>query len=508
MKKRRQKNKKEYRIRWIAILTVLVFCMLIWESGAQKGSSVIQKVNLFQSSDSTAKPTVGTDPEPESEEMMIRVLLKTNGFADLFHGSVSITSKQKYTVTVDGKKTSYNAGKKVHFKSGDKKWKGRKVVIEPTSGKRLQVLSIKRQGRCPEYRGRMEITWKSQGFLVCNILSLEQYLYAVVPSELSTGNKMEALKAQAICARSYACNQIKSQRYDRYYADVDDSVAFQVYNNVPEDRRSREAVNSTEGIVLTRDGQIVQTYYYSTSWGYTANGKDVWNTKNDIPYLQSKFQITTESRKKTAKRRADLSGEDDFLSFLDHPGCETYDSKAPWYRWSVMIGQQSLSARIDGLLSSVRSENPELVLTQTKTGRYVNKPLKTVGTVKKIRVEHRKESGLVTEIVIVGSKNVVKVITQYNIRKVLAPVYESITYGKDKSTMMDMLPSAAFCIGTVTEGEKVSFLFSGGGLGHGAGLSQCGAARMAQLGKDYKEILLHYFSGTELVSVGDLQGTE
>ena len=66
------------------------------------------------------------------------------------------------------------------------------------------------------------------------------------------------------------------------------------------------------------------------------------------------------------------------------------------------------------------------------------------------------------------------------------------------------MPSAAFCIGTLTEEDKVSFLLTGGGLGHGAGLSQSGAARMAKLGKNYQEILLHYFTDTELKGISDL----
>ena len=230
----------------------------------------------------------------------------------------------------------------------------------------------------------------------------------------------------------------------------------------------------------------------------------MWNTDSDIDYLQGALQITEESRKDTGKKEEDMSGEDAFLSFLHRPGCDTYDSGASWYRWNVSIGQDSLSARVDNLLSACYSQNPYLVLTQTKSGKYVKKPLKPMGTVRKIRAEHRTESGLVTEIVIVGSKNVVKVMTQHNIRKVLAPLYEKITYNGGKSrSAMSMLPSAAFCVGTVTEGEEVSFLFTGGGLGHGAGLSQCGAARMAKLGKSYQDILQHYFAGTELMDMAD-----
>ncbi len=506
MGKRNRKKRKVFQIWWIAILTLLVFCMLLWESGPIRKNPTVQSIKLLGGLSATTAPKKKDGSKRREKDPEIRVLLKTTGFARLFHKDITLTSSQKYTVTIDGEETGYDGGKKIAFHSSDKKWKGKKIAINPSSGERLQILSIKRQGRCPKYRSRIELAWKKGGFLVYNTLSLEEYLYAVVPSELSTSSEMEALKAQAVCARSYAYNQMKSHRYDKYHGDVDDSEAFQVYNNVPEDRRSRKAVKSTRGMVLTKGGKVVQTYYYSTSWGYTADGRDVWNTDSDIPYLQGKFQITEESQRDTGKKEEDLSGEDAFLSFLRRPGCETYDSGASWYRWNVSVGQGSLSARIDNLLSACYSQNPNLVLTQTKSGRYVKKPLKSMGTVRKIRAEHRTGSGLVTEIVIVGSENVVKVVTQHNIRKVLAPLYERITYNDGKShRFMSMLPSAAFCVSTLTEGEEVSFLFIGGGLGHGAGLSQCGAARMAKMGKSYQEILLHFFIGTELMNMADLK---
>ncbi len=505
MGKINRRKKKVRQIRWIAILTLLVFCMLLWESGPIKKNSTVQSIKLLGRFSATPAPKKKDASKRKEKKLKIRVLLKTTGFASLFHKDISLVSDQKYTVTIDGEETGYDGGKKVVFRSSDRQWKGKKIVINPSSGKRLQMLSIKRQDRCPKYRGRIELRWKKSGFLVYNILSLEEYLYAVVPSELSTSSEMEALKAQAVCARSYAYNQMKSHRYDKYHGDVDDSEAFQVYNNVPEDRRSREAVKSTSGMVLTKDGKVVQTYYYSTSWGCTADGRDVWNTDSDISYLRGKLQVIEDSQKNMGKKEEDLSGEDAFLSFLRRPGCETYDSEASWYRWNVSIGQDSLSVRIDNLLSACYSQNPYLVLTQTKSGKYVKKPLKPMGTVRKIRAEHRADSGLVTEAVIVGSKNVVKIVTQHNIRKVFAPLYEKITYNDGEShTTMSMLPSAAFCVGTVTEGGEVSFLFTGGGLGHGAGLSQCGAARMAKLGKGYQEILQHYFAGTELMDMIDI----
>lgn len=82
-----------------------------------------------------------------------------------------------------------------------------KITIQPKDGGKITVHSIKRQNRTPSYRGEITLLPKKNGFLVRNSLPLEQYLYAVVPSELSTSNGMEALRAQAVCARTYANNR-------------------------------------------------------------------------------------------------------------------------------------------------------------------------------------------------------------------------------------------------------------------------------------------------------------
>lgn len=356
---------------------------------------------------------------------------------------------------------------------------------------------MKRQDRSPSYRGKMELKWHRKGFTVINELPVEQYLYAVVPSELSTDHKMEALKAQSVCARSYAYNQIAAGRYKKYGADLDDSVSCQVYNNVPEDKRSRKAVKSTEGQVITRNGKIIVAYYYSTSWGKSASGKEVWDTSSEISYLQSSVQVSASEKKKGNVTNLNLSSDQAFRQFIDQGETPTYDSKADWYRWNVAIPVERLSVRIDSALSSCYASDTSEVLTQCKDGSYQSKPLEPMGKIRKIRVEKREKSGIVTELVIVGENRTVKVCTQYNVRKVLAPLYENIHYGAGTTTMT-MLPSAAFYLQEVQTKDGRTYLIRGGGFGHGTGMSQCGAARMAELGENYQNILKYYFSGCKV----------
>lgn len=363
-------------------------------------------------------------------------------------------------------------------------------------------MSLKRQNINPTYRGTIEVKWTKKGFLIVNELPLEQYLYAVVPSEMPTESNMEALKAQAVCARSYAYNQIQEKRYKAYNADLDDSTACQVYNNIPEDKRSQRAVDETYGQVVARKGEIIVAYYFATSWGCTADGKDVWNTPEEVPYLKGAMQLRKKEVSQGADIDLDLSDENIFRNFIDSDSYKTYDSGDDWYRWNLTLDSASLSNRIDSALYNCYLSNKALVLTQNKSGKYASKPLKSIGRIKKLRVEKREESGLVTELVIVGTNNVVKVCTQYNIRKVLAPVHERIS--RNGGTSVDsysLLPSAAFYIDTKQNKKRISFKITGGGFGHGAGLSQTGAEAMAQSGESYETILKHYFQGTKVQDV-------
>lgn len=454
----------------------------------------------------TRKPVQVLDPARAANSQKVRVLIMSGSFESYYHSSIKLTCGSSFTVS-DGKNTkNYAAGKKVSFNmygKGAEADRKKQFSITSKDGARIKLLSVKRQDRQPLYRGTIEVKWTKQGFLVINELPVEHYLYAVVPSEMSTSNNMEALKAQAVCARSYAYNQINAKRYKEYNADLDDSTACQVYNNIPEDRRSRMAVDSTYSKVITNDGKIIVAYYFSTSWGCTADGQDVWNTSSEVPYLLSSLQV----RRKNAKKQVEvnLSDENTFRNFIDAGGDGTYDSSDGWYRWNITFNAESLSNRIDSAIYNCYLSDKSLVLEQNSKGKYVQKPIKSIGRIKALRVEKREESGLVTELVIVGTGNVVKVCTQYNIRKVLAPVYEKINRKNGESiSSYSMLPSAAFYIDTVKNKKGTSFKITGGGFGHGAGLSQSGAAAMAKAGESYSVILKHFFNGTKIQNVQNI----
>jgi len=121
------------------------------------------------------------------------------------------------------------------------------------------------------YEGSFEIRKYDEGYCVVNELPLENYLCAVVPSEMPASYELEALRAQAVCARSYACIQLAKDQYAGFAANVDDSTNYQVYNKQERNEKTTRAVQDTVGEVLRYNGDIAEAYYYSTSCGYSQN---------------------------------------------------------------------------------------------------------------------------------------------------------------------------------------------------------------------------------------------
>ena len=220
----------------------------------------------------------------------IRVILNNSDYSSLYHEKVIITANEKYVMehSVDGA-TEYEKASEVEL-SSENLSVGEKAVFSCEQGK-LGVLSIKRNGEEPYYRGQIIVTATDKGLTIINELSMENYLYGVVPSEMPASYPNEALKAQAICARSFAYRQMAGSGYSAYGAHVDDSTNCQVYNSQGENEAVIKAVDETSGRVLMTNGEVVKTYYYSTSCGSGASAAEVWSGNGDGSY-QSALYLT------------------------------------------------------------------------------------------------------------------------------------------------------------------------------------------------------------------------
>lgn len=370
--------------------------------------------------------TMSDVTETGTEEISkIRVLLMDTGYQSYYHGEVRIL---------------YGGEERTYTPDDIKSETSRIVLSEQEDG--ICVLSIQRQQGNPVYQGNLEIRKTDRGLLLVNELPLETYLEAVVPSEMPSAYEREALKAQAICARTYACSQMQEKSLEEYDADVDDSVGFQVYGNIAPQDSTTAAVRETEGQVLCQDGELIQAYYFSTSAGATSTD-EIWGAEQAAPYLKA----------------------------VD---CE-FDQEEPWSSWSVTI--------------------PWSVLEE-KCMTY------QMGTLKFMEITGKNQSGAVTGLHVVAESGSFDLSEEYGIREFLSP--EGLEITEHDGTVVQggvLLPSAYFTM-EIKNGESV--VINGRGFGHGVGMSQTAANEMAAEGYSCSEILDYFFQNVQIQQIADL----
>ena len=136
-----------------------------------------------------------------------------------------------------------------------------------------------------QVRGMIQLLPVVGKIQVVNVLKMNEYLYGVLPSEIMPGWPIEALKAQAVAARTYAYYHI--MKNNSTYYDLDASTNFQVYRGmVSETDTTNKAVDSTSGIIMVYNSIPILAYFHSTCGGRTADDRFVWKGE-DLPYLTS-----------------------------------------------------------------------------------------------------------------------------------------------------------------------------------------------------------------------------
>lgn len=408
--------------------------------------------------------------EPISLEK-IRVLIKTTDFAEIVHTKVELKALGDYTVFYGDQQADLQNGETLSLNASSEYFQKDRVILTPkTPQARMEISHIERNCGTPSYAGRIEIVKDAAGLLIINELDLESYLYGVVPSEMPASYELEALKAQAVCARSYAYRQILLNGYAAYGAHVDDSVSYQVYNNLKTEDKVIQAVNETAGKVLKFGEEVATTYYFSTSCGHTTN-ETIWkNGSVENRYISGKLL-------NDSGERLDLTKEEDFRAFILNTEQETYDSSESWYRWEVTVPVKQIRENV------CKIEN--------------------VGEITGIQVLERNEGGVVQKVKVLGEKGELLLEYEHAIRSALNGSGQKIVRknGSD-ATGGSLLPSGFFVVDPVEEnGELTGFRFQGGGFGHGAGMSQNGANHMAEAGKSYEEILTFFYEGTALTDI-------
>ena len=437
-------------------------------------------------------PEAEAEPDAPPFDTDIRVLIKANGFQDIYHGELCFVGTEGLAVELGNSVTVYPAGEEYRL-DRDMLRTGERVVVRACGQGKIRCPSVVRNASC-DYRGQMECYGTEEGLVLVNELPVVEYLYGVVPSEMPSSYPMEAQKAQAIGARTYAYYHKRSYAYPAWRAHVDDSTSFQVYLNIGETDAACQAVDETRGLVITYEGELIQSFYYATSSGYSG-GAAVWGQEDGA----TAFLIET-GEAVFAENSA--AGEEQYRAYIDMGNAQDIEYLEPWYRWEYVkeLKGEGTQAFLDTLYG-MYLEQPERVRIRSVFLRA--EKLTEESGIKDIRVLSREESGLVTSLMIETEHFRVNVRTQHCIRQVLARAGDTVTK-KDGSVyrLGNILPSAYFymekCYDNSAEtGDNLErIVIRGGGLGHGAGMSQNGAKCLAAQGFTASDILAYYYKGS------------
>ena len=307
------------------------------------------------------------------------------------------------------------------------------------------------------YLGEVKLTAASDGLVVANRLPLERYLLGL--AEVPPDWPAEALKAQAVAARTYALNTLAggpAGAAATYGFDICASVECQVFSGAEilqqsNGQRWANAVHATAGQAVLYEGRPILARYHSVSGGQTFDNEQIFPSEGPFPYLKGVSSTTEEAS--PLDRWSVVFTPDDLQQILERSG--------HWSRaQGPLQGAQTVASR-DGL------HYPDVLLHGTK--------LKLRMTAEELRV-------------IVGEHAPAALPGNY-------PSFAFTASGR----LPETFPSNRLSIGTRGGVIRVK----GRGWGHGVGMSQWGAHGLAMRGASYQEILDHYYSGVSLGEVRD-----
>jgi SpoIID/LytB domain protein len=418
---------------------------------------------------------------------------------------VSLGANTLVTMTVSSGRISVSVGGSVVLETN------KRIIFTQASNSTIEFRSISRSLGTPRYEGSLEISVVNNRMLVVNDVNLEHYLTKVVPSEMPASFHAEALKSQAIAARTYAYMDIMRRNNEHHGFVVDDSISSQVYNNQNTHVNTTAAVFATIGIVMMHDGTPIQTYYYSTSSGLTGHAHEIWITTgaiSPIPYL-----IGQNLAKDTFGNpiEVDPTSEASMLNFFKMIEMDTPDTGSPHHRWKVEFTYAQLTNTINTNLRLRYQATPASVLTKVGSSWSSQAIPASIGTVTDIYVGERGSSGVVMSLIIETTTGTYKVINQYNIRFTVRPQDSGSTVTRMAARNTDttytsshnndsILLSGFFAL----EKTANTVTFYGGGNGHGVGMSQYGAHGLGLRGVKYDQILETYYSAADLVDISFL----
>ncbi len=285
-------------------------------------------------------------------------------------------------------------------------------------------------------------------------IEFDDYLAGVLPYEIGPNSPLEALKAQAVIARTWGIFNSDRFNMDKYHLCI--STQCQVYKpSKIKNKKVQKAIELTSNLILTSNDKPINAFYHGSNGGVSSTAGESWQIRN-----YSYFNSIIDGPKALNKIfKLPVSTDSDLNNFLDFEKGKFYGSNHSLFRW-----------------------NKKITSFEIKEKLIKNKLLNINENVLDLNSIERGFSGRVTKLEIqTNNVNRPIVLVKDDIRRVL-----------------NFIPSNLFTINKLSDDL---WLLRGGGFGHGVGLSQSGAIEMAKLGFSYEQILNHYYRDTKLKKI-------
>lgn len=348
---------------------------------------------------------------------------------------------------VDGSKPPVTFRKKIH-------------VVKDREGASMAVYNVQYgegfywSGKTDTtYRGDFKVVLLDKALNLVNIVNVEEYLYGVVPSEMPSSWKLEALKAQTVAARTYTFRHLNRHRSKGF--DLCSQQHCAVYKGTSgESKSTNRAVEETKGEVLFgSDYNMMDAFYSHCCGGHTTDIKEAWGMKS-IKSLEGAFDAKPQNWNKEWNFPLDPFFLEEWVRTMPDVYCKATGNNETSFRWIRYLDAESLEY-------------------------YINKRFK-VGKILDLKPLKRGKSGALTKLYIKGDKGS-DTVGFDTMRNILGKIRSNVIkweYRRD------------------AKGYIKDIYIYGAGWGHGVGMCQRGANGMAEHDKAYNEILYHYFPGS------------
>lgn len=428
--------------------------------------------------------------------MEIRVLITAGDLITSFHKGISVSSPGGLTIwpgdgckavtAKPGQKVSLRAtasgiaiaGVTVPANTGD-------ITVAPIKANDSLVFSSAGFGgvsaKSHTYKGKLHIQFRGPNQLSCQLVcDLESYVQGVLQSEVPASYKLEAMKAQAVLARTYG---LRPRLQHAGLGDVCDSFLHcQAFYGVSKlTPMQQKAITDTKNLILLYQGKPALALFSASAGGHTENYEFCFSDPQTnafpppaIPYLKGVPE---------GKLPAGFPAEAAMRALHGNPNPDTVDGNASQFRWNVIFSANDLEGHIHHVVENLMKD-PQFqpFITKPASGKF--------GHIDKFEIVSRGVAGTITELKVHTSTGVWSIKKELTIRSLFA--------NPDKK--LKRLRSARFFIDERRNnmGLLESITVSGLGSGHGVGLQQTGAQGLALRGQNYKQILEHYYRGTEV----------